>query len=369
MNELVITAANSITAVGHDGRMTSAAVRAGIAGMTFAEFRDGKGNPVTVAPIEGIEDGNRNITSRMGCIAMRCLAEMLDQYLRENEYRPSQVKLLLGVASLERPGPRYEESCMRQLLGIVRKMKHMAELQTIPRGNASMQFALVEAGRFMQSSPETLCIIGGIDSLLRDSTLSWFEGNGRLKSDSFGRQHGLIAGEAASFLIVEDRVRAEQAKRPLLARVAGLGVAEEPVPRASNAPSRNSGMTDACRAALDGAGEKTIDAIFGDLNGENSRAREWSMAEIRCFKDRNDQRKLWKPANCYGDIGAASGTVLANIATQGFQRGWLPSPVLIFCSDDHGPCGAVVLERGEGQGEGVATADTVAQVSSRYPKK
>ncbi|MDD2944191.1 MAG: hypothetical protein PHC51_14665 [bacterium] len=70
------------------------------------------------------------------------------------------------------------------------------------------------------------------------------------------------------------------------------------------------------------------------------------MADMRCFKERHDQRQLWTPANCYGDTGAASGTVLTNIVTQGFTRGWLQSPVLMFCSDDHGSCGAMVLEKG-----------------------
>lgn len=113
--------------------------------------------------------------------------------------------------------------------------------------------------------------------------------------------------------------------------------------RMSNAPSPNSGLTEACRAALVGVGDKEIRSILADLNGENSRAGEWSMAEMRCFHDLQQRRKLWNPANCYGDIGAASGAVLANVVTQGFVRGWLQSPVLIFCSDDHGSCGALVL--------------------------
>ena len=106
-------------------------------------------------------------------------------------------------------------------------------------------------------------------------------------------------------------------------------------------------MTNACRSALNGGKNKKIRALFGDLNGENSRALEWSMAETRCFKNSDGHRHLWTPANCHGDIGAASGAVMANIATQGFVRGWLKSPTLIFCSDDHSPCGAMVFEKGE----------------------
>jgi hypothetical protein len=31
--------------------------------------------------------------------------------------------------------------------------------------------------------------------------------------------------------------------------------------------------------------------------------------------------------------------------TEGFKKGWLQSPAMIFCSDDFGACGAVVLEK------------------------
>jgi 3-oxoacyl-[acyl-carrier-protein] synthase-1 len=219
------------------------------------------------------------------------------------------------------------------------------DLQTIPQGNASMQYAMEKAGQLIESNPAALCIIGGIDSLLKASTLNWLEKDNRLKSVSYGRHQGLIAGEAVGFMIIEHPVRAQQANRPVLARITGLGLAEEPTPRSLNSPSRNSGLTDACQAALNGVQDKEVRTVFGDLNGENSRATEWSIAEMRCFKERHAQRMTWTPANCYGDIGAASGAVMVNIAAQGVVRGWLQSPILIFCSDDHGPCGALVLEK------------------------
>ena len=346
MKALAITAANSITAVGHDGRMTSASVRAGVSRMNgYDAYLDEKDNPLIVAQIEGIHDDNQSVATRLSALASGCLENMLDEYFQHDKQRHSHIKLFLGVATEERPGPRYEDSCKGPLLGITGKWTNKPDLEIVTQGNASLHFAIDRAGGFIESDPGALCIVGGIDSLLRDSTLNWFEQDGRLKSNSYGRHQGLIAGEAVSFLIIESLERATQAKRPVLARIAGLGVAQEPMPRASNSPSRNSGLTDACRAALDRVQEKEIRAVLGDLNGENSRAKEWSMAEMRVFEARREQRTLRHPANCYGDIGAASGAVLANIATQGFVRGWLPSSVLIFCSDDHGPCGALVLDK------------------------
>lgn len=347
MRPLAITATNCITAVGHDGRMTAASVRAGICRFSKNEdFLDLDGNPITVAQIKGIEDDNPDTADRMSEIAKLCLESLLKDYFQNNQQSHSQIHLFMGVSSDERPGQRFAERCTYPLQRALEEWCDKAAQQVIPQGNASMQYAIAQAAELIESNPAAICIIGGIDSLLRQSTLNWFEQAGRLKSESYCRQQGLIAGEAAGFVIIENLERAKQAGRTVLAHITGLGQAKEPHTRAAKAPSRNSGLTAACHAAMRGIQDKNIRTVFGDLNGENSRAVEWSMAEMRCFKERNVQRYLHAPGSCYGDIGAASGVVMANIVTQGFARKWLETSVLVFCSDDHGRCGAVVLEKG-----------------------
>lgn len=344
MKELAITAINAITAVGHDAAITAAAVRAGISRFSeFEEYPDGNDNPITVASIRGIEDGGDTV-ERMDAIARVCLESLLEKNYPKNTVQPSHFDLLLGVASEKRPGPRYEESCFGSLIGVVENWTDVPSVKVVPLGNAAMQNAVAQAGKLIESNPAAVCIVGCVDSLLRHSTLNWFEQAGRLKSASYGRHQGLIAGEAVCFMVVEDLVRARRAGRPVLARITGLGLAEEPMPRSSNSPCRGTGLSEACRSALAGTSGEVVRAVVGDLNGENSRAREWSIAERRCFKKTAVPRHFWTPANCYGDVGAASGGVLTTIAVQGLVRGWLRSPVLIFCSDDHGSCGAMVLE-------------------------
>jgi len=347
MKELAITAVNSITAVGHDGRMTAAAVRAGISRfMEDEEFSDRDGNPITVARINGIEDVDQyDPAARMADIAGFCLKNILNEYFMETTRRCSQINLFMGVPTVKRPGKRFEENFKDPLKMILDKWTNKVEIEVIPQGNASMHFAVNEVSKRIECCPTAICIVGGIDSLLMQSSLKWFDQVGRLKSDSDGCHQGLIAGEAVGFIIIEDAAQARKENRPVLARITGLGLSVEPDTRATNSPSRNSGLTNACHAAMTGVKDNDIRALFSDLNGEKLRSKEWGMADMRCFKERHEDRKMWHPANCYGDIGAASGTLLANIVTQGFVRNWLQTPVLIFCSDDHGPCGALVLEK------------------------
>jgi 3-oxoacyl-[acyl-carrier-protein] synthase-1 len=343
MTQLAITATNSITAVGHDGRLTAASVRAGISRLAeYGDYLDRSDNPIAAARIRDIND-TWDTPQRMAGIAALCLQNLLDEYARHRTGRPAALHLLLGVASPERPGPRYEESCQHPLRAIIEAASFPVELEVLPYGNAAAIHAFERAASQIDRNPAAVCIIGGVDSLLRTSTLNWFETDNRLKSGSYGRHHGLIAGEGAGFLMVEDPEQARKAGRPILATIAGLGLAREPQPRDAGSPGRNSGLTEACHAALRGSDPAGILAVFADLNGENARAREWAMADIRCFDKPNANRRLWTPANCYGDIGAASGAVMAGIVTQGFARGWLRSPTLITCSDDHGSCGAMVL--------------------------
>lgn len=344
MKELAITAVNCITAVGHDAAMTAAAVRAGITRFSeYDDYLDREGNPVTVARIRGIADGLVAV-ERMAETARLCLENLLNNNFQKNEPLLPNFHLFLGVASENRPGPRYEESCFGPMIGIMKNRTNMRSMESVPLGNAAMQNAVAQVGKLIESNPDAVFIVGCVDSLLRHSTLNWFEQAGRLKSASYGRHQGLIAGEAACFMIVEDPARARHAGRPVLARITGIGLAEEPEPRAYSGSGRGTGLTEACRAALSGKSDRGICSVFGDLNGENTRAMEWSIAARRCFPGTAPNRRFWTPANCYGDIGAASGAVMAAMAAQGFTRKWLKGPVLTFCSDDYGSCGAMVLE-------------------------
>jgi len=47
-----------------------------------------------------------------------------------------------------------------------------------------------------------------------------------------------------------------------------------------------------------------------------------------------------------GSIGAASGAILMNIAAVGLSRGWIEKYAMVFCSDDEGERGSVVLKSG-----------------------
>lgn len=363
---LAITAVNCITPLGHNAVMTAASVRAGITRFRICEdYRDQNGNPITIARIRGLKDDIQNAIERIREIAEICLDDLLNEYLSpsggaspannlkvtsaggKQGVRPSEVHFMLGVASNGRPGPDYGEETMIVLKHVIAEYFGKYTPEILPQGSASLHNAIRQAAKLIAGQPEMVCIIGCIDCLLRESILDGFESAGRLKSARYGRHHGLIPSEAASFLVVEDYDRAIGAGRTVLARITALGLGDEPHPRASDKTGICKGLTETCNAALDPFKDRKIQAVFGDLNGENDRAQEWGVVRMRSFEKDAKQPALWSPADTYGDVAAACGAVMAGIVAQGFARNWLSSPVMIFCSDDSGPCGAVILEKHE----------------------
>ncbi len=347
--ELVITAVNCITPLGLDGAMTAASVRAGISRFAFhADYKDASGNPIIISRIKGIGIAKIDITERLGDYAEICLENLLAGYFQgiPERARPSQGHLILGIPFQKRHGPDYGDDMITNLLlSVLGESVAQPSVEIVAQGNASLPYALGQAARHVADRPTALCVIGGIDSLLRKSTLNWFARDKRLKSASYGCHQGLCASESVCFLVVESIERAKQAKRPILARISALGLAQEPVPRASNKSGIYTGLTEACQSALKPLNNKEIKAVFGDLNGDDRRAEEWAVAGMRCFKNPPGLPHLWTPAELYGDIGAAGGAVMAAIVSHGYARNWLESPVMTFCSDDHGACGAIILEK------------------------
>jgi len=347
--EMVITAVNCITAVGHNAGMTAASVRAGISRLEESnDYYDIEGNPITAAFLQGISDEANDVT-RMRDIAKYCLENLLEKYFQNETGLVSEVNLLLGVAPLSRLGPRYEgesQELVNHLGTIVQKWTKKVTSQVITSGNSAVIRCIKIAGQLLKENPHCLCIIGGIDSLLALNTLDWFEEAERLKSGTFGRNQGFPPGEAVGFMLVEAKEAALGRKKKTMADVIGVGLANESASFLSERPSKGDGLTKACKAALSESScdPGDIEAVLGDLNGEFFRAKEWEYAELRCFGNCNDARQLWQSADCMGSIGAASGAILMNIAAVGLSRGWIEKYAMVFCSDDEGECGSIVLK-------------------------
>ena len=82
------------------------------------------------------------------------------------------------------------------------------------------------------------------------------------------------------------------------------------------------------------------------VNGEVYRSEEWAAALPKCVTVSSTEFKLWHPADCMGDVGAAAAAVNLSLAVLGLWVGATRRPeALVFASSEAGLRGAVLLAR------------------------
>ena len=89
------------------------------------------------------------------------------------------------------------------------------------------------------------------------------------------------------------------------------------------------------------------DHLYCDMNGEPYRADEFGFATIRAGALFRDPSAFTAPADCWGDVGAASGPMFLVLADAATRKGYAPGPVLAaFMSSESGErCGFVTRGR------------------------
>ena len=89
------------------------------------------------------------------------------------------------------------------------------------------------------------------------------------------------------------------------------------------------------------------DHMYCDMNGEPYRADEFGFATIRAGGLFRDPSAFTAPADCWGDVGAASGPLFLILAEAAIRKGYAPGPVLAaFTSSESGErCGFLTRPR------------------------
>jgi 3-oxoacyl-[acyl-carrier-protein] synthase-1 len=87
-----------------------------------------------------------------------------------------------------------------------------------------------------------------------------------------------------------------------------------------------------------------VDTLYSDINGERYRSEEWGFVAMKT-------PSLWKslgyeaPGSCWGDVGAAFGTLAGVLAVQSYQRRYARGPrSLVMAGSDSGLRGAMLLQ-------------------------
>lgn len=214
--------------------------------------------------------------------------------------------------------------------------------RTIQTGRSGLIEALSLAERFLYELNHTWILVGGVDSLQRPALFRGWLDYGRMAGGQ-GATDTFVPGEGAGFiLLTRDPKKALKTKSGSLALLAPA-LASEPGHLYSEADYLGEGLNQAAQQTLAQTRGLKIRALYSSMNGESYWAKELGTVLTRNSEHFDDDWELRHPADCYGDLGAASGAALIVLAAADAMQAPAAISHLICSSSDHEYRGSVVL--------------------------
>ncbi len=346
MTCIVITGMGASTPVGRTVWASAAAVRAGISGFAEHPFMiDTAGGPMRVARAPWIADEE----AKNGRIS-HLLLPALEEALRPLDAVPWQggrlrLSLELGLPP-ERPGlpPDFSNELDESIAA--RFSERFFAGETFSIGHAAGLFALESALRKLSLGEEDASLVAGADSYLFPETLEWLEECDQLHgAGPLNNAWGFVPGEGAGALLLMGEERARSLGLPVYGRVLGVGTGREKNLIKTESVCIGEGLTTAFRGALSLLPPGTkVDALFSDMNGEPYRADEFGFTALRTKEYFEAAGDYAAPADCWGDVGAASGPLCSALAIISHYKGYGKGPLsLVWAGSESGERAAALL--------------------------
>lgn len=347
---VAIAALGASTPVGRSAPASAAAIRAGAS--MFGEHPyivHGGGERVRVASAPWLDTGLHGL-ERLAALLCPALDEALAPLASSAPAPPLRCALALALPA-PRPGVAANlPASLKALLG-ARYAPVFSGAALFPAGHAAGLLAVDAAFRQLQAGRLDACAVAGVDSYLDADALEWLEACDQLHSAGpANNAWGFVPGEAAGALLM---VRADVARArglPALAMVLGSGAAFETKRIKTEAVCLGEGLTQAFRAALQGLpAQGQVSDVYCDMNGEPYRADEYGFTCLRMRGAFVSPTDFVAPADCWGDVGAASGPLHLMLPVLAGCKGYARGPLAFACaSSEGGERAAVLLAIGTG---------------------
>lgn len=218
--------------------------------------------------------------------------------------------------------------------------------QLFPGGQSAFVRALEAAREALLGTRARTCIVGGIDSLVQETTVAALSRMKIIKNAE--NPMGFMPGEAAAFLRLERADYAVRSSSPVLGVMGPTGHMGGSPGRFQDNPNLGRDLAALLTGVLDAAPLPTDSGsrcfLLGNLNGDVHRAREWGTA-LQLLPPELQWAPHWMPAEQVGDTGAASGAVAACMAIRAFDRGYAAgTDSLVWMSGDDGARGVFRIQ-------------------------
>ena len=211
--------------------------------------------------------------------------------------------------------------------------------RAISLGHVAGLAAIEEGCRLIREGKAEACLVGGVESYIEHVTIEWIDWTGQLHAA--GNPRGFIPGEAAGFCLLVSERAAQKCQLTRLGTVLATATTLEQKLRRDRAVCLGEGLTESFRRTLSGLPDAhtKVDQLIYDFNGQPHRAEEYGFAAMRVGHRFHNPGAFLTPAECWGDVGAASGPLFAILAIHAGKKRYAQGPhTLIWTS-------AMVAER------------------------
>lgn len=336
---LLVAAAGMITPVGVGLAMTNASVRARICAYEKTDIID----------LDHIDDNDDN-PIRMALVPTPAIENAIDPKKTDGSLSEKQVRMLgLATAALSEIAPKMPSEPVPLFLagpepyGFAPSLDHtflnnlslqsgiafdIPSSRLLNTGRAGAIDVIETAFKFLQASDAPYALVGGVDTFFDVYTMFYLKkANRLLRFDSFD---GFIPGEGAAFLLLASP-HASQVNTNVCLYRPGMAYEEGNI-LSDGAEYRADALSSAFAQSI-AANPNKINCIYSSENGEFHYAKELSVAIARSHRFLTDSYTTLRPAEYFGDLGAAFGFVALGMASTNVNA---DESSLVYCSSDSG---------------------------------
>lgn len=220
-------------------------------------------------------------------------------------------------------------------------------LRTIPRGHASLAFALAEAADALRARAVELAIVGGLDTHYDPEVIDALAEAGRLFDGE--DQDTFIPGEGGALLLCARPDVARRLELEPLLRVESVATGAEVAVVGSDVPSLGQGLSRPARALCDRLQRegRTLDWWITDMTAEDRRTTELQLVWPRIAQGvATNRSQIDHLYGHFGDLGAAAMPTGLAIAAEGMLRGDPRAASCLVTGSSDGPDrGAILVAR------------------------
>ncbi|GAA4354414.1 beta-ketoacyl synthase N-terminal-like domain-containing protein [Variovorax defluvii] len=312
---------------------------------------DTAGAPMRVARAPWLDIGMES-AARLAALLLPAIEEALMCVPAQGEGAPARLGLALALPP---PRPGRAEGLAEDLLASLRERMgdRFTQVARFEVGHAAGHLAVAAAEAGCARGAFDACVVAGADSYLAPRTLEWVEDCDQLHGGGpLNNAWGFVPGEAAGAILLGPAGFARRFGIEPLGELVSVGIGMEARRIKTGEVCTGEGLTQAFRAALQAlASGEQVHNVFCDLNGEPYRADEFGFAALRTGEYFRSASDFIAPADCWGDVGAASAPLHAALAVIAHRKRYAKGPLsLVWGSSESGERGAVLVRSAEPDG-------------------